>query len=292
MIPQTFRDRYAPIAGDAEAFFSCLEKQPPFSFRVNTLKADTGEVQRRFERYGISIRTVPWCEGAFVADQPVSATIEHALGMIYIQDLASMLPARILHRAAPGGTILDMCAAPGSKTTQLAALMANRGSVVANDADPRRIRALISNIEKAGALNTIVTRYDGRHFPDAQFDAVLLDAPCSSEGTRPLKNWIPDYRRKSLLQKKLILRAFDLLVPGGFLVYSTCTFAPEENEAVVNSLLRERDARIEPIAITAPRASGLAEWKGTRFDDSLRDTIRLWPHLNDTDGFYIALVST
>ena len=290
MIPRKFRERYQDIAGDADSFFSALEKPPPFSFRVNTLKATPEAIVRRFEDYGIALASVPWCPGAFIADRPVSATLEHALGMIYIQDLASMLPALALHNAVPEGTILDMCAAPGSKTTQLAALMKNKGAIVANDANPHRVKALIFNIEKAGTLNTVVARYDGRAFPDEPFDAVLLDAPCSSEGTRPLRDWTPRYR-KAALQKQLITHAFDLLSPGGVLVYATCTFAPEENEAVVDFLLRNRDASIEPTKLNVPSANGLTEWHGAAFDTSLEKTVRVWPHLNNTDGFFIAMVS-
>jgi len=242
---------------------------------------------------------MPWYEDAFVCDSlDIGGTLEHFTGMIYMQELVSMLPPVIVRKELENATtVLDACAAPGSKTTQMAAIMRNRGTIIANDLDYSRIRALKFNLEKTGALNTVITNYDLQHFPKNQFDVVLLDAPCSAEGTmrkneRLFATWsassIPSYSGN---QKVLMLKAFDLLRPGGTLIYSTCTFAPEENELVVDHLLKNREASLEPIRIKGMKTTpGIQEWEGRSFDERVSATIRIWPHHNDTGGFFLARV--
>ncbi len=295
MIPRPFRERYADLADDSDAFFSCLEQMPPKSFRVNTIKSDVDEVRERFREYGIGIKQMPWCQEAFTSDEhDIGSTLEHFLGKIYAQELVSMLPPLVVKEEL-GSLVLDACAAPGSKTTQLAALMGNKGTLIANDISYKRIKALRFNLEKSGVLNTLVTNQDLRFFPDLRFDSILLDAPCSSEGTarknpKLFNVWSEKHvRGHSRLQKQLITRAFDLLKPGGLLVYSTCTFSPEENEEVVTHLLAERDARIEPITIPGMRTSqGIEGWRNKEFDPEVKKAVRIWPHHNDTGGFFIA----
>jgi tRNA (cytosine49-C5)-methyltransferase len=298
-IPAEFRSRYESLSDQPEEFFAALLRPLPRSCRVNTLKANVEHVRERFAGYGIPFRPCEWYEHAFSSDDiRIGATLEHFIGAIYIQDLTSMLPPLLIREELKTTTtVLDACAAPGSKTTQLAALMANHGTVVANDLEYERIRALKFNLEKTGALNAVVTNYDLRVFPDCEFDIVLLDAPCTSEGTmrkdRKLFTWWSEKRipASSHRQKQLILKSFDLLKPGGIMVYSTCTFAPEENEGVINHLLDNRQADLLPIEIANLKMMpGLTSWQGREFDKRLSQTRRILPHFHDTGGFFLAKV--
>lgn len=298
-IPAEFRQRYESLADQPEKFFEALLRPLPRSCRVNTLKANVPQVRKRFDDYGIPFRPCEWYEHAFVSDDiRLGATLEHFIGAIYIQDLASMLPPLIVrHELESATSVLDACAAPGSKTTQLAALMQNRGTIVANDLEYERIRALKFNLEKTGTLNTIVTNYDLRNFPDSQFDIVLLDAPCTSEGTmrkdRKLFTWWSAKRipASAHRQRQLITKAFDLLREGGTMVYSTCTFAPEENEETIQFLLDNRPAQLVPIEILGLKTMpGLTSWQGKDFDPNLALTRRIFPHFHDTGGFFLAKV--
>lgn len=300
-IPERFRERYLPVVDDPYAFLACLGQLTPKSFRVNTLKSSVSEVQARFGGYGIGIRHMSWCPEAFVSELPeIGGTLEHFLGSIYLQELASMLPPVLVRKELETSRlVLDACAAPGSKTTQMAAIMQNKGMIVANDIDYSRIRALKFNLEKTGTVNTIITNQNLLHFPaQLQFDVVLVDAPCSGEGTiRKTDSVLQEWSERvidghSQRQKQLIVKAFDLLAPCGVMVYSTCTFAPEENEAVVDTLLRERkDAKLEKVSVPGFRLSpAIMEWKGTRFSEEVDKVARVWPHHNDTDGFFLAMV--
>lgn len=298
-IPELFRERYARLADDPDAFFASLLKPLPRTGRVNTLKAAVAHVQERFAGYGFPFEIAPWYAEAFTtAAANASRTLEHFIGAIYIQDFTSMLPPLLVRdELASAARVLDACAAPGSKTTQMAALMNNRGTIVANDVEYQRIKALKFNCEKTGVFNAAITNYDFREFPDAEFDVVLLDAPCTSEGTirkdgKILKWWSMNYvYGTAQRQKQLILRAFDLLAPGGILVYSTCTFAPEENEEVVDYLLRHRPAELAPIAIPGFRTvPGLTAWRDRELDPRLSCTARVLPHHNDTGGFFLARI--
>ncbi len=296
-IPKPFRERYAGIVDDPGLFFETIEKLIPKSFRVNTIKSSSREVRENFEGYGIKLRQMPWYPDAFVSDEPnVGSVFEHFLGKIYLQELVSMLPPLVLKNEL-GDYVLDACAAPGSKTTQIAAMMQNKGTLVANDISYSRIKALKFNLEKAGALNTVITNQDLRFFPSSSFDSIILDAPCSSEGTvRKNSKLFNIWSEKKIhghssLQKQLVLKAFDLLKSGSAMVYSTCTFAPEENESVIDHLLQKREAKLEKIKIPDFRLSpGITEWNGKEYDPEIEKVARVWPHHNDTGGFFLAKV--
>lgn len=299
-IPQEFRERYQSLSTEPEEFFAALTRPLPRSCRVNTLKADVEHVRERFQQYGIPFRPCEWYEHAFVSDDVrLGATLEHFIGAIYIQDLTSMLPPLLVREELKHATsVLDACAAPGSKTTQLAALMQNRGTIVANDIEYERIRALKFNLEKTGTLNTVVTNYDLRTFPQAQFDVILLDAPCTSEGTmrkdRKLFVWWSPKRipASANRQRQLVLKAFDMLAEGGTLVYSTCTFAPEENEEVIDFLLENRPARLVEFDLKGMKLDqGLTRWNGRDLNGELAKARRVLPHYHDTGGFFLAKVT-
>ncbi len=298
-LPAEFRQRYESLSDQPEKFFDALLRPLPRSCRVNTLKAEVAHVRERFAGYGIPLHDCPWYEHAFSSDDiRLGATLEHFIGAIYIQDLTSMLPPLLVrNQLASATSVLDACAAPGSKTTQLAALMNNRGTIVANDLEYDRIRALKFNLEKTGALNTVVTNYDLRNFPQTEFDIILLDAPCTSEGTmrkdRKLFTWWSAKRipASANRQRQLITKAFDLLRVGGTMIYSTCTFAPEENEETIQHLLDNRPAELEQIEIPGlTMTNGLTSWQGKDFDPQMALTKRIFPHFHDTGGFFLAKV--
>ncbi len=299
-IPKKFQERYGKLVDDEKEFFRSLNQRLPKAFRVNTLKAGKEAVLEKFQGYGIAVKPVSWYRDAFTTDFfEIGNTIEHFMGHIYIQELTSMVPVVIASdEIKKSKIILDCCAAPGSKTTQMAALMANKGCIVANDIDYMRLKALKFNIEKLGVLNTIITNQDIRFFQGKEgFDSVLLDAPCTSEGTiRKDPDILARWSEKRIfgiarLQKQLILKAFDLVKPSGTLIYSTCTFAPEENEEVVQYLLDNRDGfKLENISLDGFKLSeGIIDFD-KKLDKEIKKTARVWPHHNNTDGFFVAKI--
>jgi NOL1/NOP2/sun family putative RNA methylase len=212
-----------------------------------------------------------------------------------------MIPVIVL-APAPGEVVLDLCAAPGSKTTQIAQLMENTGLLVANEMSRKRIGGLIFNSKRCGLLNEAVISLRGQRidkvFPE-YFDRILIDAPCSAEGTirrskAVLYHWgLHNIRRMARIQKGLIVSGFRALRPGGTMVYSTCTIAPEENEAVVAYVLeRFPEAELMPISIPHFKIRpGITEWNGESFDKRLEYCARILPQDNDTAPFFIAKIT-
>jgi 16S rRNA (cytosine1407-C5)-methyltransferase len=302
--------RYQPLLLPEE--FECLLeelKQPLHSaIRVNLLKADAATAAPVWaERYSWQLEPVPFCDEGFyvtAAQTLPSQTIEHKLGFYYIQDAASMLPVALFDldpQAAP--LILDLAASPGGKTTHLAGRTLDRGLIIANDSSQSRIQALRVVLQNWGTASVAVTRFPGELFgawyPET-FDAVLLDAPCSMEGLRateahPLRP-ITDKERTSLARRQaaLLESAFQAVKVGGQVVYSTCTLAPEEDEAVLESLLERYPAavRVDDLRdkLSVP-AAGLADYAGQTFPSPVRHAARLWPHLYHTAGFFAARIT-
>ncbi|MCC6027628.1 MAG: NOL1/NOP2/sun family putative RNA methylase [Archaeoglobus sp.] len=277
----------------SEEIFDFLEKPLRKSVRINTLKARTEYVIGRLK---ILEDRVPWCnEGFYVNVKDFSSIPEHHLGIIFPQSAVSMIPPVIME-LEPGIKVLDMCAAPGAKTTQIAQYMENEGCIVANDVKKERINILISNLQKCGVLIAKVTMMDGRKFAkfENQFDAVLVDAPCSNIGMirknyRYAKLWsLKLSLNLSKIQKELILAGYKALKPGGILVYSTCTLEPLENEAVVDYLLRNTNAEIEKINLPIRAIEGFKKFGDLEFLDEVRKCLRIHPQLNDTEGFFVA----
>jgi NOL1/NOP2/sun family putative RNA methylase len=210
----------------------------------------------------------------------------------------SALPATVLD-PRPGERVWDACAAPGSKTTQLAALMDDRGTLVGNDNSLGRLSALRHNAERLGVTNLVVTNRDARNFSMRglgfeAFDRAIVDAPCSCEGTcrknpTALEEWTLDHvHQVAGVQKGILKRAVQATRPGGTVVYSTCTFAPEENEAVLDHVLGEEDCRLVPFETPLETSPGVTEWEGETFDPSVERAHRVYPHYNDTGGFFCA----
>ncbi|MFH0861482.1 MAG: RsmB/NOP family class I SAM-dependent RNA methyltransferase [Candidatus Altiarchaeota archaeon] len=276
------------LRDEYQEFLECAYRPARQSFRINTLKA---ELDFPFEFSG---ERIPWCPAGHYSASQVSDSVEHFQGLVYVQEAASMLPAEALD-PQEGDTVLDLSAAPGSKSTHMAALMGNGGCIVANDVDYARLKSLRFNLNRMGVINTILSWDDGASLePDILFDKVLLDAPCSNAGQlrdnpEALTTWSrKKVKQSSELQKRLIIRAADLLKEGGTLVYSTCTFSPEENEEVVDHAMEERGLRVEPIRGKFGRHPGVKYWRGREYAREVVDTARLYPHDNDTGGFYVA----
>ncbi len=269
------------------------------SIRINTLKTSVKECIKRLEKDWV-LEPVPWCkEGFFIEHKgsrlDVGNTVEHALGYYYVQEAASMIPPLALN-PQPGELVLDLAAAPGSKTSQIAQMMDNKGLLVANDVKGDRLAALGINLQRTGVFNTIITLMDGLHLAktNLKFDKILLDAPCSGTGTirkspKTIMMWNPEsIKRLVRLQQKLILAAWQILKPGGTLVYSTCSTEPSENEGVVDFLLSNVDAKVEKIDLPIKRGKPITEWEGKTFNSQVKNVLRLWPQDNDTEGFFVA----
>jgi NOL1/NOP2/sun family putative RNA methylase len=289
--------RYAELIPDFDGFLAALRRPAPLHLRVSTLKATVPDVLRALASQGIAAAPEPWCD--FLLRLPAGgevsagATLLHALGHVYVQSASSAVSALAL-AAKPGERVLDLCAAPGSKTTLLAQAMEDRGSLVANEPSPGRLKSLTNNLDRMGVTCTLVTTYSGQNFPRRHlFDRVLVDAPCSGEGTwrgpdaRP-KETKPDFRAYLTRQQRGVLAAgYELLRPGGTLVYSTCTYAPAENEAVVGPFLEETGATVLPLGVDVGGMPGLTEWEGRRFPEGLAHARRLYPHHFDSEGFFV-----
>ena len=289
--------RYRSIIEDWEAFQRAAEMPMPYVVRANTLKIESSELYARLLDAGIDVIPYEWNGDLFELAEPPGRRIEHWLGFYYAQEAVQTLPVMALD-PQPGETALDLCAAPGGKATYIAARMRNRGTLVANEPSGRRQMSLLANINRLGVLNTMVTAYQGENFPmQTSFDRILVDAPCSAEGTLrkepSLRNGASSgtIARLARLQKRLILRAFDLLAAGGLLVYSTCTFAPEENEAVVAHLLQERDAQIVPFNSPIEASSGLLGWHGEMFPEQTKHCVRVYPHHLNSGGGFLARIT-
>lgn len=265
-------------------FISALFTPKRTSIRVNTLKTTTNKLSK-----DIPVKTVsvPWSQNFFWIESSdwINDNLNYALGDYYVQEASSII-AVIALDPRPGERVLDLCAAPGSKTTQIAEYMKQRGAIVANDVEPERVKTLIANIQKYGVMNAIVTNLDGRQFPQyrEKFNKILIDAPCSAVGTdlRAVHKWNRKIiERLSEFQKELIVAGFRALVKGGVMVYSTCTTSIEENEKVIEYLLDRFNGEIILEKVSIP---------GLKFIPGLthktKESIRVFSHHNNTENFF------
>jgi len=317
--------RYSDLIDDWNAFAAACDRSLPVVVWANPLRGSVlatmnradglttpepgaaeadpaiaaGMLTERLRRRGYGCEDLGWYPGGLRLSglEKPGKTLEYLLGMYHVQEEVSLIPAVVLD-ARPGERILDLCAAPGGKTAQISVALGGCGTIVANDVRIDRLRALRSNCERLGLLNVAMTAQDGTRFPTeaGPFDAILLDVPCSCEGN--VGQGAGDRYEapgefltgRSGLQATLLGRAWKLLAPGGRLVYATCTFAPEENEMVLDYCLRD-DARIEPISIEGLRAApGVTSWRDKDLRADCVNLARFWPHHNDTGGFSVALV--
>ncbi|HII71867.1 TPA: RsmB/NOP family class I SAM-dependent RNA methyltransferase [Candidatus Woesearchaeota archaeon] len=300
---EKFVDRYSKLT-DIDEFrrysLSFLRK----SIRINTLKISVPDLKARLEPDWV-LTQVPWCKEGFWIDhkgegeekrRDIGNLLEHQLGYIYVQEAASMLPPLVLD-PQPGEKVLDMCAAPGSKTTQIAQYMGNKGIIVANDILGTRLASLAVNVQRCGITNVMTTQiHNWRRIPDT-FDRILVDAPCSGTGTirkslKTINMWNPNLgKRMASTQKSLISAGFDMLRPGGTMVYSTCTLEPHEDEGVINFLLdKHPEARLQDIKLDIRRSPAVTEFEGETYNDEVNRCLRIWPQDNDTEGFFVAKI--
>ncbi|WP_051181366.1 RsmB/NOP family class I SAM-dependent RNA methyltransferase [Thermithiobacillus tepidarius DSM 3134] len=285
----------------AAAYLACAGRPTRSQIRVNTQRIEVEALRARLARQGIHTRPSvldPALLAYAPADANVGGLLEHAMGLYYLQDLSSYLPVRVLD-PQPGERVLDLCAAPGSKTTQLAQAMQGRGLVLANDVSAARVRALAFNLDRLGTINVSQSQMDGARLGNllpGYFDRVLLDAPCSALGIigrQPeVLGWWSRERMERLVkvQERLFHAAVKALRPGGRLVYSTCTLTAEENELRVDWALRQLPLTLEALP-PLPGVNVEAGWTqvdGQALDPRLARSIRLNPQDNDGQGFFIA----
>lgn len=271
------------------------------SIRVNTLLASVKDVKKSIEAKNWKLTPIPWCKEGFWIEhderRDVGNLLEYHIGKIYVQEAASMIPPLVL-QPKPGDIVLDMAASPGSKTTQMAAMMKNEGLIVANDYKGDRLQSLGINLQRSVTTNCLITLMRGQGIRGMQFDKILLDAPCSGTGTirkslKTISIWNAGMITKlAKEQKELIEVAFHNLKPGGEMVYSTCSLEPEENEGVVSFLLEKYDgAEIVPVKLPGLKLSPVVmEFKKEKYHLAVKHAIRIWPQDNDTEGFFIAKI--
>jgi len=291
MLFKSFEEKFRPILKDEfPRLVEYLSVGPRQCIRANTLKVDAKELRKRLEEKGLKLEEVPWYKDAFFveAQEKVSKTLEYFLGYYFIQDASSLVPSLLLD-PSPTDAVLDLCAAPGSKTTFMAELMQNKGLIVAVDIETKRLKALSSNLQKMGVTNTIVFRHDGRKALDMEFDKILVDVPCTGSGTTNLFFWSNKAVIKfSNLQKALVESASKMLREDGSIVYSTCSIDPEENEAVIDYAITQLGLKVEKVHVPGLKyREGLTEYAGTRFAEEVKDCIRLYPFDNQTEGFFV-----
>lgn len=283
---------YVPRIRD---FMDKIERPPTQYIRVNTLKTSVDELEARLRSKGFELKrtTLPEVLEVKIAPMAKGATTEYLLGHYYIQDLSSCMAVDALG-VEKDQAVLDIAAAPGGKTTFIAQRMANTGTIVALEPNERRARSMSFNISRCGVFDTCILKMDGLNAEKLQmkFDRVILDAPCSCEGViakdaaRKTNHTPEDIDYCAERQDSLMNVAATMVKPGGILVYSTCSFAPEENEMVVDRLLQgSGNISIEPLEYGS---SGLTKFGEATFDNRLKHTRRLYPHIHDTTGFFIA----
>lgn len=298
-LPQSFLDSMKEILGeDYKAFLAGFDGQRQYGLRVNTLKMNLEE----FERIApFHLKKVPWISnGYFYEAEDVPAKHPfYSAGLYYLQEPSAMTPASRL-KVQPGERVLDLCAAPGGKATELGAALQGEGLLVANDINTARAKALLRNLELFGISNSFVTNEPpyvlAERFPEF-FHKIMVDAPCSGEGMfrknpAVVDSWQekgPEYFSK--LQREIIVQAADMLLPGGVMFYSTCTFSPLENEKTITHLLKERpDMEVMPMEDYEGFAEGLTSYRGEVFDESCKLCRRIWPHKMSGEGHFMALL--
>lgn len=297
--------RYRDVIDDWPAFCDALARPLPSVAWTNTLRTTSEGLRGWLDELGLDYKPLPWCDGAYriQAEYEVAlgATFPYMVGLCHLQEEVSILPAYLLG-ATPQDRVLDMCAAPGGKTAYIAVGMQNQGTVVANDKSFGRLRALRAIVDRLGLLNVTMTSWDASslHRDMGFFDRVLADVPCSCEGTSRKNGSVMDNtiaghpEGMARLQRAILKRAIQMTRQGGRIVYSTCTYAPEENELVVHRALEElgeQGAKIVPVTLPGlPHAQGLTHWQGQALNPDLANTVRMYPHHLDSGGFYVAVL--
>lgn len=293
-------DLFAP--SECLEFIEANENQRPLTIRTNTLKTKRKDLAKVLIQRGVSLDPIAeWSKVGlkiYESSVPIGATPEYLAGHYILQSPSSFLPVMTL-APQPNERVLDMAAAPGGKTSYIAQLMKNTGILVANDLKKERLKSLNANLHRLGVSNAVVVCQDGRRLPKmfSKFDRVLLDAPCTGLGVIARDPQIKvqktqkDVQKLSHLQKELILAAIDCVdahsKTGGYVVYSTCSISVEENEWVVDYALKNRFVKLVETGLEVGEP-GMASYKEKRFHPSLKLAKRIYPHVHNMDGFFVA----
>ncbi len=314
-IPASFWEKLSLIVGPTHMDqIRATFRSKPSTFRVNTIKAKKEDVVKELTDLGFKFQEVPWCLGSYILENKSKREMVdlpmYQEGKIYMQSLASMVPPLMLD-PRPGEMVLDLTAAPGSKTSQMAAIMKQEGTLIANDNSKIRFFKLKHNMELLGVVNDAkadwnfeLRQEDGCDLCGDyinMFDKILVDAPCSAEArfleddAKTFSYWgEKKVKEMAMKQRKLLFSAWYALKPGGTLVYSTCTFSPEENEVQISRLLNRfpEEARIEEISGVLPglkHFSGLKTWKERTFHPDITKALRIFP-TQEVEGFFVAKI--
>jgi NOL1/NOP2/sun family putative RNA methylase len=293
-----------PNKEDFEKFSEIIHVEPKDFIRCNTLKITPQDLLVKLRKKWEMSQPFPEHPEIMHIDTELGPgqlgnAIEHVLGYYYVQEITSMMPVLALD-PKPGDLVLDLCASPGSKTSQMAAKMENQGTIIANDLKIGRIKILSSTLQRTGVTNTISTRGDAiglcAKFAKKgwKFDKILLDAPCSGEGTlrsssKTFKMWnLKVVKSLSRQQKKFIAFAFKCLKKDGSIVYSTCTHSPEENESIVSFAKENFPVRVEQVKLPMKCRPGVTSWGGEDYTKDAEKCCRIYPQDNDSEGFFVS----
>lgn len=298
MLPQEFKHRMENMLGEEYPYFlESYDREKYQSLRLNPLKTDRGTF---LEKTSFDLTKVPWSEYGYYYGKEAQPGKHpyHEAGVYYIQEPSAMAPAEYLE-AQPGERILDLCAAPGGKSTQIAGKMKGEGILICNEIHPARAKILSENIERLGICNAIVTNETPRKLADMfveYFDRIMVDAPCSGEGMfrkneAACEEWsLENVELCATRQAEILDCAASMLKPGGRIVYSTCTFAPEENEGSISRFIeRHPDFSIVKAEKFEGMSSGNPKWTKDAAEH-IEDTIRLFPHKIKGEGHYVAVL--
>ena len=306
MIPisDKIADYLADLFGsDAVAYYSkYLEDEPAIYLRSNSIKSNRDEVQEDLlANYGISTEKISKISDALKivgGKTLIGKTLEHSIGEYYIQSLSSMIPPLVLN-PQPTDKVLDLCSAPGSKTTQIAALMQNKGTLLVNEIQLDRLKTLVFNLERMNVANAGVIHSKGEilsRFFQNHFDKILVDAPCSGLGIMQKKNEVSNWWSKekaeqlSELQYRLLLSALKMAKVGGEIVYSTCTLSVEENEFIIDKLLKKFPVKLLPFTLPVHSHNAFTKYHDVQLNESLRDAKRIIPWEVNSEGFFVVKI--
>jgi len=295
-LPEKFEQRMQALLGKTEykQFLAAYNDARTKGIRTNTLKVTSTAMT---ERVPFETTKVSWCQTGYAIspDTRPGKNPAYYAGLYYVQEPTAMIPAEVL-KPEPGDWVLDLCAAPGGKTTQLACFLQAKGVLVANELVKNRAKILAQNVERMGITNTVITNEFPEHLLENfsnRFDKILVDAPCSGEGMfrkdeGAIQAWsVENVKRCAERQKKILKTVDHLLKPGGVLVYSTCTFAPEEDEQIVEYLIETGQYRLEPIELSGINDHGRPEFTSSQ-NPEIKKALRVMPHHVQGEGHFIA----
>ena len=285
-----FLDRYKKLGQTV----SRINLQP--AIRINTLKISEAELISRLKKLGVKLEFIPFAKHGYYCASKFSlgAITEYLRGYFYLQEAAAQIPVQVLDPKS-GETVLDCCASPGGKTTQIAQYMKNKGILIALEKKRHRMISLKTNLERCGVSNCVAYFMDANKVSslNIEFDKILLDAPCSGNFITDQawfnKRDLEGIRRAAEIQKSLIEKSLAVLKKGGILVYSTCSLEPEENELNMQWMLKNFKVKIEKINLKTGD-TGLINVFNKKLNKSIANCVRFWPNKTNTEGFFIAKI--